>query len=151
MYPGDMKTYMTAKEAAGFLGVSRETLYAYVSRGQLQSESAPGLSRERRYLRADVHELKRRNNVRRDPSIAAEQGLQLGPPILSSGITLIQDGRLFYRGRDVLQLAQNASLEDVAELLWGGDRAVRVSTDRTRRALPQNQRDAKPDDSLTLE
>ena len=151
MYSDCMKTYMTAKEAAEFLGVSRETLYAYVSRGQLQSESAPGLSRERRYLRADVLELKRRNNVRRDPSIAVEQSLQLGPPILSSGITLIQDGRLFYRGRDVLQLAQNASLEDVAALLWGGDRAVRVSTDRTRRALPQSQRDAKSDDSLTLE
>ncbi len=38
-----------AAEAAALLGVSRETLYAYVSRGLLASAPGPGPSRASRY------------------------------------------------------------------------------------------------------
>ena len=112
---------MTAAQAADALGVTRATLYAYASRGQLRSERVPGRTRERRYLRQDIERLRDRKEARRDPAKAAAKGLEWGSPVLESGITLIRDGRLYYRGQDAIQLAERASLETVAELLWQGD------------------------------
>jgi len=39
-------------------------------------------------------------------------------PVLESAITLIQDGRLYYRGYDALALALRCSVEEVAALIW---------------------------------
>jgi citrate synthase len=113
--------YLTARQAAQSLGVTRATLYAYTSRGQLRSEAVAGNSRERRYHREDVERLKDRKAARRDPSKAAAQGLRWGEPVLESGITLIHDGSFYYRGQDAVRLAGAASVEDVAALLWGAD------------------------------
>lgn len=118
-------THLTAQEAADALGVSRTTLYAYTSRGQLRSEPAPDRTREHRYLREDIDRLLERKEARRDPSKAAVRGLHWGSPVLDSGLSLIQDGSLYYRGHDALKLAQTASLEDVAELLWAAEPAER--------------------------
>jgi citrate synthase len=41
--------------------------------------------------------------------------------VLASGITVIHDGRLYYRGQDALKLAEKASLEQVAMLLWAAE------------------------------
>jgi citrate synthase len=41
--------------------------------------------------------------------------------VLESGITLIQDGKLYCRGQDALKLAQERTLEQVAELFWGAE------------------------------
>jgi citrate synthase len=41
--------YLTAPQAADALGVTRPTLYAYASRGQLRSEPIPGRPKQRRY------------------------------------------------------------------------------------------------------
>jgi citrate synthase len=41
--------------------------------------------------------------------------------VLDSSLTLINEGRIFYRGRDALELARRASVEEVAALLWTGD------------------------------
>jgi excisionase family DNA binding protein len=49
--------HLTAAHAADLLGVTRATLYAYASRGQLRSEAVPGRPRERRYARDDVQRL----------------------------------------------------------------------------------------------
>src|SRR5262249_37328007 len=100
------------------LGVSAATLYAYISRGKLQSEPVPGQPRERRYHRADIERLKERKESLRDPAKVAARGLHWGSPGLSSTITLIHDGRLYYRGQDAAKLAAHATLEQVAELLW---------------------------------
>src|SRR5580700_1667623 len=102
--------YLTAQDAAAALGVTRATLYAYTSRGQLRSEPAPGQPRERRYYREDIARLRERKEARRDPAKAAARGLHWGSPVLESGITLIHDGKLYYRGQDVLKLAEHASL-----------------------------------------
>jgi citrate synthase len=110
--------YLTAREAAGALGVSLTTLYAYTSRGQVQSERVPGRPRERRYHRQDIERLLARKEARRDPAEAAARGLHWGSPVLASGITLIHDGRLYYRGADVVALAGAVTLEHLAELLW---------------------------------
>jgi citrate synthase len=110
--------FLTAAQAAAALGVTRATLYAYASRGQLRSQAVGGTSRERRYYREDIDRLKERRSARRDPAGAAARGLHWGGPVLESGITLIHDGRLFYRGRDVEELAKTMTAEEVATLLW---------------------------------
>ena len=97
--------FLTAAQAAAALDVTRATLYAYTSRGQLRSEPVPGRTRERRYYREDVDRLKERKVARRDPSKAAAHGLHWGEPVLESGITLIHGGTFYYRGRDALRHA----------------------------------------------
>jgi citrate synthase len=113
--------YCNAKQAAARLGVTLPTLYAYASRGQLRSEPVPGRPRERRYHREDIDRLLHRKEARGDPAKAAERGLHWGGPVLSSGLTLIHNGRLYYRGRDVIELAKSATLEHTAALLWDSD------------------------------
>ena len=101
-------------------GVSRATLYAYVSRGFVRSQSAPGSSRERRYSRDDVERLRRRTEERRDPDKAAARALQWGMPILESSIALIDGDRLYYRGHDAVGAGAIAIVEEVASLIWTG-------------------------------
>jgi citrate synthase len=113
--------FLSAEAAAEALGVTRATLYAYASRGQVRSEPVPGRVRERRYHREDIERLMERKDARRDPASVAARGLHWGGPVLESAITLIHDGRLYYRGRDALRLAQTADVEDVAALLWQAD------------------------------
>ena len=105
---------LTAAEAAAELNVSRATLYAYVSRGLIRSQPVPG-RRSRLYRADDV----RRLRARPEPG----EALNWGQPVLNSAITLIADGRLYYRGRDAAALAVSASVESVARLLWQQDRA----------------------------
>jgi citrate synthase len=102
-----------AVEAAEYLGVSRQTLYAYVSRGLLVSEPSEG--RERRYPLWALDELRARRAERREPAAA---GLRWGTPVLESALTLIDRGRLYYRGRDAVELSRTATFEEVAALLW---------------------------------
>ena len=112
--------WLSSKEAARRLGVSASTLYAYVSRGLLRSESTNG-QRERRYRADDVAQLKRRRDVGRKAESIAANALDFGTPVLESSLTLIENGRLFYRGQDATRLARNSSLEQVAQLLWDCD------------------------------
>lgn len=113
--------YITAQRAAEALGVSVATLYSYVSRGVIRSLPVEGNSRSRRYLKDDVESLIARKEFRHNPSKAAARGLHGGSPVLDSALTFINEGRIFYRGKDVLELAQSSSIEDVAALLWTGD------------------------------
>lgn len=118
-----MPTYLTSTEAATRLGVSRQTLYAYVSRGLLRAESDP-VSRESRYLATDVERLAADRARGRKPKEVARAALDWGAPVLESAITLIENGRLSYRGVDALDLASRASLEEVAALLWQCDESA---------------------------
>jgi citrate synthase len=107
--------YVGAREAARLLGVKPATLYAYVSRGLL--ESAPGDGgRARRYRRTDLDRL--RAEGRRAGTSPA---LRWGEPVLDSGVTaMTQDGPA-YRGHSALALARAGTpFEAVAELLWTG-------------------------------
>jgi citrate synthase len=112
--------WLDAKAATKLLDVSRATLYAYVSRGFVRSEPVAGRPRERRYAREDVERLRMRAEERRNPEKAAAHALRWGVPILESSITLIADGKLYYRGQDVVELARTRSLEEVASLVWTG-------------------------------
>ncbi len=111
--------YRSAREAAGDLGISLPTLYAYVSRGLIRSEGERS-SRERRYRAEDIDALKARKQ-RRDPGKVAEAALHFGLPVLDSAISLITGDRLYYRGRDVATLAGTTTLEQIAALLWNGE------------------------------
>jgi citrate synthase len=123
---------LTAREAADELGISPATLYAYVSRGLIHSEPGPSGSRQRRYRRADVEALKERQAQRRDPARSAETALSWGTPVLESAITLIEGGRLYYRGHDALALARSARFENVVDLLWESDGDTESPTLTTR-------------------
>jgi len=112
------RRYLTAQEAAEYLGVSRATLYAYVSRGLVASEPSEGLSsRSRRYPRRALDDLKEHRGERRDPAGTA---LRSGALLLESSLSTIDGGRLWYRGRDACELSRTATLEEVACLLWTG-------------------------------
>lgn len=106
--------YISADEAATFLGVSRATIYAYVSRKGIRSHSVPG-TRQHRYRRVDVEQIKARG---RRPA-----GLPLGIDF-PSRITDVGDGELLYRGRSATELAKTATLEQIAARLWDVDMAV---------------------------
>jgi citrate synthase len=112
--------YLSGREAAAELGVKLPTLYAYVSRGLIRSEPTGGTGRNRRYRAEDVRKLKERKEQRRDPSRLTENALHWGAPVMESAITLIADGRLYYRGRDAVALSKSHTLEQVAELIWTG-------------------------------
>ena len=110
--------YLSATEAAEYLGVSRATLYAYVSRGQVASEPPHAAGgRAHRYPRASLEAFKARREQRRDPAGTA---LRWGAPVLDSALSLIEGGRLYYRGYDAGELSRTATLEEVACLLWTG-------------------------------
>ncbi len=113
-------TYLTAQEAARLLEIQVPTLYAYVSRGLIRSEETEGKSRARRYLAADVAALRARKEMRRDPARAAESALHFGAPVLESAITLIENGRFYYRGHDAITLAGERPFAEVAALIWTG-------------------------------
>jgi citrate synthase len=114
------REWLSSAEASRRLGVSSATLYAYVSRGLLRSEGATG-QREKRYSADDVARLKRRRDVGRKAESIAANALDFGTPVLESALTLIENGRLYYRGWDAAQLAQGSPLERVAQLLWQCD------------------------------
>src|SRR3954447_10891168 len=106
--------YLTARETAERLGIKRDTLYAYVSRGLLRSVAVPG-SRERGYRAEDVE--------RRRAGRGLSRATRSEPfvPVIDSAICLIEGGRLYYRGHDAIRLAETTTLEDIAGLLWGQD------------------------------
>jgi citrate synthase len=116
--------YLSSGQAAEELGIRLPTLYAYVSRGIVRSEAVEGKGRARRYRAEDVRRLKERKDGRRDPEGVVEGALHWGMPVLESGITLIDGGGLYYRGRDVVDLAGEKSIEEAAALIWTGDEAM---------------------------
>ncbi|GAA2934020.1 citrate synthase [Kitasatospora cinereorecta] len=104
---------LTTRETAGLLGVKPETVYAYVSRGQLGSRRAPG-GRGSTFDAAEVEALARRTG-RREPSPAA------GDLVFRTGITLIERDRYYFRGVDATELARHYGYEEVAEWIWTGE------------------------------
>ena len=109
---------LSARDTCRLLGISQATLYAYVSRGLL--ESRPGKDhRSRLYLRQDVERLAQRKQVGRGAARGAAQSLDRGLPVLETQISLIRPDGPYYRGRSAIAMVHDgATLEDVARQLW---------------------------------
>ncbi len=103
---------LTAAEAAARLGVKRQTLYAYVSRGLLdRTMSLDG--KTSLFDPADIDALR----SRRHRKVPGEVGT-----VIASSITTVTDQGHTYRGVDAVSLVEDGtSFESVADLLWGHD------------------------------
>ncbi|UHC16832.1 citrate synthase family protein [Methylobacterium currus] len=126
-----MTVYLTAAEAAARLGVSRQTLYAYVSRGLIEAHPTAD-PRVRAYAAEAVARLAAARHRGRRPREVARATLDWGLPVMETAVTLIRDGRLFYRGIDAVMLAETAALEEVAALLWDLPQAAAFGPDMPR-------------------
>src|ERR1700753_3520579 len=113
--------YLTAQEAANELGISLDTLYAYVSRKMLHSEASDGPKRSRKYSLEEIQRLKRQKAEYRHRDKVAAGTIQAGTPVMESAITMITDDGFYYRGHNALTLATTQSVEQVAALIWTDD------------------------------
>ncbi|WP_405984548.1 citrate synthase [Streptomyces sp. NBC_00872] len=103
---------LTTREAAERLGVKPETVYAYVSRGQLTSRRDPR-GRGSTFDAEEVDALARRGG--REPSAGGDAFQRI-----RTGITLIDTDRYYFRGVDATELARRFRYEEIAEWLWTG-------------------------------
>ena len=103
---------LSTEEVARRLGVKRETVYAYVSRGLLERHPASGPHRSE----FDPEEVERLAERARRPDRSS--ALEV---VVETELTLLEpQGRLSYRGRDAIELAKFRSFEEVVALLWDG-------------------------------
>ena len=105
--------WMTTAQAAHRLGVRPQTLYAYVSRGLLNSRR-DALGRESRF---DSHEVERLALRGRPRQASRSRSLEIQ---IETSITEISDHTIRFRGHDIVELSRTATLEMVAELIWTG-------------------------------
>jgi citrate synthase len=115
------RTWITRAEVLERLAVKPQTLYAYVSRGRIAARPDPEDPRRSLYAVEDVARLADRSpRSGARPSPVPGGGLSRGEAVIDSGIAAVLDGSVYYRGRDALALAETATLEQAARLLWGG-------------------------------
>lgn len=111
-----MERMLQSEEAARRLGVKVSTLYAYVSRGLLESHPEPGGKRSLFEL-GDIERMAARSRGGR------QAGSRLAT--ITTGVTQLREGGPFYRGRAAADLIGELCFEQVAALLWqceeGGD------------------------------
>ncbi len=102
-----MTTHLTSAEAAARLGVKRETLYAYVSRGLLDRT----LSLDGRSSLFDSTQI---DALRRTSRRSAQGELRT---VITTSITQLDESGHRYRTRPVGELVDD-SFESVADLIW---------------------------------
>jgi citrate synthase len=118
---GKMVSWLSQEEACQRLGIKRDTLYAYVSRGRVTA--MPDATHQGRsvYRAADVDALvSNRTRGRKRQAIAAST-MSWGEPSITTQISTISGNRLYYRGKDAVAYAASASFEAAAKLLWQAD------------------------------
>jgi citrate synthase len=113
--------WMTAAEALSVLNVRAQTLYANVSRGKIRAKPDETDPRRSLYHRDDVVRMAERRSGQRKVEKVAAQAIDWGDPVLLSAISTVSNGKLWYRGRDAIELANTVSFEAVTELLWETD------------------------------
>lgn len=100
---------LSAAEAASILGVKRQTLYAYVSRGLLnRTVGADG--RTSRFDRGEVEAMRQGRRSASDGELRTQ---------IATRITRVHDDALTIRGQNLIDLvAAGAAFEDVVSVLW---------------------------------
>ena len=126
-------------EALRRLGVKPQTLYSYVSRNRIAARPDENDPRTSLYSARDIDALVRKRRSGRGRQAIASSALSWGDPVMQTAITTVRDGRLIYRGQDVVDLARTATLEETAALLWQIDwpdkiPAVRIVNGETGKA-----------------
>jgi citrate synthase len=111
--------WLTAVQALQMLQVQPQTLYANVSRKRIRAKPDPKDTRRSLYHEGDVRRLAGAHTGRRKSTAVAAAAIEWGDPILSSSISTVVEGRLFYRGKDAADLSTATTLEETACLLWG--------------------------------
>ncbi len=107
----DAPSRISAAEAASRLGVKRETIYAYVSRGLLTSERHID-GKSSTFDPAEIERFRRGKNDRRPGRLEVS---------VASAITEVTDGSVSYRGHALADLVRAGHhYEEIAELLWTG-------------------------------
>ncbi|MEP7004510.1 MAG: citrate synthase [Sphingomonas bacterium] len=113
-----MQEWLSREEALATLEVRPQTLYAYVSRGLIERRAGADDPRRSEYRGDDILALtKRRARGRRTASIAAS-AMAWGEPVIPTRISTVARGQLIFRGQRAVALAQIATLEEIAGLLW---------------------------------
>jgi citrate synthase len=109
---------LTASEAADRLGVKPQTLYAYVSRGLLDREkTASGSTFDPRQVARLARSSRHGGGTNR---ASATQVSPFNEPVFVTELTLIDGGRLYYRGEDAVSLSRHRGFEEVTTWLWSG-------------------------------
>ncbi|MDE9366443.1 citrate/2-methylcitrate synthase [Luteipulveratus sp. YIM 133132] len=132
---------MTAAAAADLLGVRRQTLYAYVSRGVLTRVHGTDARGHRVSLfdRREVTALSDRHRRHRVGTFELQ---------IDTAVTYLDPaGRLLYRGRDACDLAVTSTYEQVTEMLWGTEHLGPWSPTDTGRSVWDRQDRVCPPDS----
>ena len=146
-------SWLTAVEALHVLQVRPQTLYANVSRKKIRAKPDPKDTRRSLYHEADVRKMARQQGGQRRATAVAAAAIQWGDPVLPSAISTVVEGRLYYRGKEAVVLAEDWSVEGVAELLWGGAEGAvspepggleRRGGDRVAPSLRRSDRDGAP-------
>ena len=122
-----MPTLIGASEAASTLGVTKPTLYAYVSRGLVARQVAVD-GRTSLYDRTEIEALSLR--TRRRPA-AARPSIDVQ---IATAVTRLHDDSPTYRGRRVLELVETHTFEEVADLLLIGEATAHPADWRVDRA-----------------
>jgi citrate synthase len=113
-----MSEWLSRENALERLKVRAQTLYAYVSRGRIGMRPDPADPRRSLYRADDIVTLATRRARGRSPSAIAESTIAWGEPAIATSISTVLHGRLVYRGRDAAKLADGATLEETASILW---------------------------------
>lgn len=107
-----MPRKLTSAQAAARLGVTRKTLYAYVSRGFLPRTLTDD-GRASLFDPADIEALAQRGRPRKREAGRVHVSM-------ASAITHIHGQVLHYRGHDAISLSEATDFQRVAMLLWTG-------------------------------
>lgn len=119
-----MNEWIDRDTALARLGVKAQTLYAYTSRGRIRMQPDPVDSRRSLYNADDIAEVSVRKARGRKPASIAASSMDWGEPAIPTGLSTVHRGQLHYCGRDAMELARNATIEEIAALLWGVDQTM---------------------------
>src|SRR3954452_15667324 len=115
-----LPSYVGSGEAQALLGVRRQTRYAYGSPRLIRAQPEPDNPRQRVYNAQDLVELAKQHTRSRARRDVAASAIDFGDAVLTSAITRLGEDGHVYRGLRAIDLAESASLEEVAGVLWDG-------------------------------